>query len=778
MIAVAREDGKIELWDMKTAKIERIIDLGKLQIEDLAFNKDGTKLIVDTEIEDYVESNIGHIIHVKTGKILPLISHTNDLNTLAFNPSGTKVITSSNDKTVKVWDAENGNLLKTLSSFTGETWQAVYSHNGKHFATRSENEGILLWDAQSYTIKQRLKNGTSSFSNFKFSPDDTKIVAASSGADSTVCAWDTETGKLRYQLEGHPYVNSVQYLADNETLLIDWTMKLAMAVWSPTSGYSYLKGFKGFKRDVSFSSDGKYLKVASGTAVKVWQTSDWKLIGDFSHSKEVLSVSFFGDNTKLVATSANNETSIWDLNTKTSASFFSIKNNPFIILSNGYYTGNKEVAKNLHFVTKNLDVITFEQLDVRYNRPDKVYQHLNIPNKNLIKAYRQAYEKRINNLNISDQALTDEISIPELKITNRNSIAYNQMAKQITLNISAQDPSHGLVSYSVWVNGVPEYGKQGKKLDGKKTHNATIKIELSTGRNIIEASVTNSLGIESYRKPLNINCTAQNKSEPNFYFLGIGIDEFYEPNHNLSYSVKDIQDLAQAFRAKYGANAIIDTLFNKNVNKKNIVKLKETLKNTKVDDIVVVAYSGHGLLSENLDYYLSTYEVNFDDPSENGLPYADFQNLVNNILSRKKLVLVDACHSGEIDKDERTQISKETKKSGLSDGSKGTIVLYQKPKIGIQNSFELMQDLFVNLKKGSGSTVISAASGTQFAFEMGDLKNGVFTYSILSQFRNNASISVQQLKTNVGKMVFELTGGLQKPTSRLDNTTLDWDVWR
>jgi hypothetical protein len=93
------------------------------------------------------------------------------------------------------------------------------------------------------------------------------------------------------------------------------------------------------------------------------------------------------------------------------------------------------------------------------------------------------------------------------------------------------------------------------------------------------------------------------------------------------------------------------------------------------------------------------------------------------------------------------------------------------------NSFELMQSLFVNVGKGTGATIISAAGGMQYAQERGDLKNGVFTYSIIEAFNNNNTLTVSQLKKLVGERVTQLTNGLQKPTSRNETNNYDWVVW-
>jgi len=85
--------------------------------------------------------------------------------------------------------------------------------------------------------------------------------------------------------------------------------------------------------------------------------------------------------------------------------------------------------------------------------------------------------------------------------------------------------------------------------------------------------------------------------------------------------------------------------------------------------------------------------------------------------------------------------------------------------------------LFVNVGKGTGATIISAAGGMQYAQERGDLKNGVFTYSILEAFNNNKTLKVSELKKLVGDKVTELTNGLQKPTSRNETINVDWQVW-
>jgi uncharacterized caspase-like protein len=265
------------------------------------------------------------------------------------------------------------------------------------------------------------------------------------------------------------------------------------------------------------------------------------------------------------------------------------------------------------------------------------------------------------------------------------------------------------------------------------------------------------------------------------YFVGIGIDQFKDTSYNLNYSVKDIRDLSAKLKLKFGDNIIIDTLFNQNVTVSNFKVLKQRLLQTTVNDKVIISYSGHGLLSKDYDYFLSTYSINFDNPAENGLPYDELENLLDSIPARKKLMLIDACHSGEVDKEEFQQVT-----INQADLAKNHVVSRGKPlpaasgpkKLGLRNSFELMQNLFVNVGKSTGATIISAAAGTEFAQENGNLKNGVFTYCIMEAMDKYPTMKVSELKKTVGARVQELTKGMQKPTSRNEAIAVDWNVWQ
>jgi len=85
--------------------------------------------------------------------------------------------------------------------------------------------------------------------------------------------------------------------------------------------------------------------------------------------------------------------------------------------------------------------------------------------------------------------------------------------------------------------------------------------------------------------------------------------------------------------------------------RENIIKTKSFLQQSNEDDYVMVFVASHGLLDKDFNYYLATYDTDFTNPALKGLPYDELEMLLDGIKSRKKTLLIDACHSGEVDED-------------------------------------------------------------------------------------------------------------------------------
>jgi len=549
-------------------------------------------------------------------------------------------------------------------------------------------------------------------------------------------------------------------------------------------GFSPING-----RIFSDKSDNFLAFLTDDNTVYIYSLKTFNLIRKIAIHKEITHVEFTNNTNQLIVTVGGlTELILFDPllsaeqnNSLTVASFAQIGMGQFMQVNNNYYSIDKDLLRDVSF-RYNGNNFSAEQLDIKYNRPDKVMQQMGNSDTALISSYRKAYEKRIKKLGIDTTQFYDGSNMPECDFANRDTINYNQSSQWLKLHISGTAQNSAISRFNIWINETPLYGVRGINMSKARNQviDTVITVLLSQGENRIETSITNARGAESYRAPLFVKYTPTDADSlaGKLHFIGIGINQFADSLYNLSWSVKDIRDLALNLKNKYSASGdiSIDTLFNRDVITKNIVALKQKLLQTGVNDKVIIAYSGHGLLSKDYDYYLSTFNIDFDKPELKGLPYDVLQDLLDSIPARKKLLLIDACNSGEVDKEEMQYYQQV--QTTLDSTKKGIIKLTPKSQniLGTKSSFALMQQLFVNAGKSTGATIISAAAGTQFALERNNLQNGVFTYSILEYMQRHRTASVAALKKYVNERVSQLTNGAQVPTERSENTK-DWMVW-
>ncbi|MEO7924802.1 MAG: caspase family protein [Chitinophagaceae bacterium] len=785
-VVTASLDRTIKIWDAGSG--DKIADFkgDTYWVNDAKFSPDGKRIAT-------ASVDLLRLWDAQNGQLMKnLKGHVSTVETVDFSPDGKMLASGSGagDNSVKVWDVMNGKLMSDLIGHTFLVSSVKFSPDSKKLVTASWDTQAIIWDVKTGKPVTSFGDHKEFINSAQFTPDNKQVITASS--DNTVKIWDARTGKSLYDLvnQKNNSYSSASISPDGKKAVIVGGTYFHPVELIDMATRKLLLTFSEDVYDVnsaSFSPDGKRVITASeDRTAKLWDVETGRLLTQFiGHSLPVNSANFSPacpddpiGGKKIITSSEDNTVKVWD--TETGAlkyTFFALKDSLYINQAyNNFYQCPGDAAKLLHYVTKDLKVITFEQLDVKYNRPDKVLEAIGNTDTSLIKSYRKAWEKRIKKLGIDTTAFRDGYSVPEADFANRNEIEYEQKAGTVKLHIKGIDSAYKLDRLNVWVNEAPLFGQRGVSMKQKNSNSldTTLIIKLSQGENRIETSVTNVNGTESYRMPLQVNYTPAVKQKESTRFIGIGIDQFSQSQYNLQYSAKDIRDLSVKLKEKYGDDIIIDTLFNEQVTASNVKALKQKLLQTNENDKVIIAYSGHGMLSKDFDYYLSTYSVNFDKPEQNGLPYDELENLLDSIPARKKLMLIDACHSGEVDKEDLVTLN--TSSDSLIKGFKP--VAYKKEgHLGLKNSFELMQSLFVNVGKSTGATIISAAAGTQFALERNDLKNGVFTYSILEAMKTYPTMKISELKTIVCKRVEELTKGLQKPTSRNETIAVDWNVW-
>ena len=73
---------------------------------------------------------------------MTLKGHEDRVRSAAYSPDGARIVTASNDKTAKVWDAQTGTELMALKGHDGPVRSAAYSPDGQRIVTGGR-DGIV-----------------------------------------------------------------------------------------------------------------------------------------------------------------------------------------------------------------------------------------------------------------------------------------------------------------------------------------------------------------------------------------------------------------------------------------------------------------------------------------------------------------------------------------------------------------------------------------------------------------------------------------------------------
>jgi len=172
-----------------------------------------------------------------------LRGHENYVYRMALSPDGRMLASPSNDKTVRIWDINTGELLPTLKGRKSPACVAWSPVNQVLASGDLNNYTIRLWNPETGKLLRILKGHMGAIKSISWSPDE-NILASGSGVsflyhdkDCNIRLWNTETGQTLNILEGHSLeVESVEWSPDGRTLC-SVSGDNSIRLWNVKTGY-------------------------------------------------------------------------------------------------------------------------------------------------------------------------------------------------------------------------------------------------------------------------------------------------------------------------------------------------------------------------------------------------------------------------------------------------------------------------------------------------------------------------------------------------------------
>jgi len=724
-------NGQYEFWDVLSAT----------QTRRLPHSKMASKRKVDLPSDAVVISPDGTLLHD------PYFSMESTLTRLWDTKTGVVRVAIQRE-----WGDE-------LMSFTPDSSKAAFVRQGYMLTVNDVASKEELW---------RLELTPPQYDGYSGVEDRIDAVALLPDGGAWVSMFSSLYAIRRYDSSGHEVV-ALDDAATSMAITLDGEL-MAAAFVNSINVYDR-EGVRQYRLDggarvtthVDFTRDGRYL---------LWSGADGETRIHNARTGERIATLVVVLEGEVVP-----ESEAWggDLNTRT-WTYMRPDNADFVLYTpDNYFLASRGALKGVSFRVGG-QVFAFEQFDLRYNRPDIVLGRLGYAEPGLIEALEAAYQRRLRRHGFTEDMLSDDFAVPQIAFAK--SPPTETATGEIQLSISASDENHPLDRIAVYVDDVPIHGAKGIRLSGSEQRvDQVLDLSLPPGQHTVQVSAYNRVGVESLRETVTINCTLE-PAPTDLYVVSIGVSSYATSEFDLKWAAKDAQDIAALFEGRAHGDVHSLVLTDAEVTRERIDEARTFLEQAGVADQVVVFLAGHGVVSESRDYYFATHDLDFSNPADRGLPYESIEGLVDGLAPLQKLVLMDTCHSGEIDKDEVVL----AKVSNASVNTRSFRGLGLVPKVGstVANG-ALLAETFADLRRGTGAVVLSSSSGSEFSYEDASWQNGVFTYAVREALSGKAGetgkIKVSALQDYVSERVRELTDGKQNPTMRRENLALDFIVF-
>ena len=251
-----------------------------------------------------------------------LTGHENGVTSVSWSPDGKRFVSGSFDQTLRIWDLETGSTLVTMPGHENGIYSVAWSPDGRRIVSGSSDQTLGLWDAETGNLIRILKGHTSRVFAVAWSPDG-KFIASGS-RDTRALVWDPETGEILKTLAGH--TANIQALAwsPDGTRIATGSVDSSVGIWDVKTSQRIhsMQGHTGGIFSVAWSLDSQ--RLASGAldkTLRIWDTQTGQNLGVlYGHQGNVSSIAWSPDGKRILSSGWDRQLQVWDAQTRTHSS--------------------------------------------------------------------------------------------------------------------------------------------------------------------------------------------------------------------------------------------------------------------------------------------------------------------------------------------------------------------------------------------------------------------------------------------------------------------------
>ncbi len=692
-VITTSKDGTMKLWETSFGKTIRTYQNKKSEMLCGVFYKKNELLtgLADGNVKRW---------NINSGNTIQLFSaHNSEVTAIAISPDKKYFATGSSDKTVKIFNANDIDKVRVMEGKSTPINVLQFSKKGDLLFAVGEDKFIRIWDVASGTKKGMIKAHKNFITDIELLNDENQIVTCSE--DKTIKVWDITSQEEQRSFIGHKTFITSLDVSPDEKYMVSGGWDKNIVLWDFQTGEK-LKKFEGHTKPVTgvaFSDNGQFVVSSSeDKTARIWDIKTSEVVEILlGHEDRITDVGLSANNEYIFTTSIDQSSNIWLSGSDITNS--AIDNN---ILSDQDFTNN-DGENELSDEYMPDPVVENDQIDIVWHTPSE-------------KRYRDKV------FTLSDNTFEMNIEIEsELDLKEDNfwlSINGNRGGKFGEVNLEELDAGSGELKYYNFSNKV-NFTKGG-------TYYLQLHCEVD-GKTI---ATSNNFKVQFEPQKIKL------------FVLSIGAQHV-----DLKFTENDAEDFGDLFEDHdlYEKVSVRRLLGEEATASRIKLEMSRLSKNRFIGerDMIMVFFSSHGVVREDGSFCIQGSDYDIVDRDATSVSIKDIQQRLEN-LPCKKLLFIDACHSGVANPDL-------------------LVAMKDNQSVAVQKA---LQNL---LKIQDGWTMITS-SGEEPSWEHEDWQNGSFTESIVDGLTKgradsnaNGLISIEELYQYLEGAIPDLNESVQYP---------------
>ena len=338
-IVTVSQDGTAIVWDATTGEPGAPFTGHAGPVYSAAFSSTGDAVVTGgydkrvlvwrpSDVRPYdfkrLTSNSGSV--VPPPKFRSLDGHEGPVRAVAFSKDGSRIISGSQDNTIRLWDSEGGQLLKSFRGHDGAVRTVAFAQSDQVILSGSHDNSIRKWNISEYeeirVLQGRVLEGhVDAILSAGFSPDGERIVTAS--RDRTARTWETFTGQpLKVFAEGHSFLATSAAFFPGGKRLATGAVDNTVRIWDVDSGTQLVRlEHTGRAAALTVSNNGKWaITGGDDNSARIWNAETGELAYVFKggenskgHNNEVTAVAISENDQQLLTGDSSGRVFIWDV---------------------------------------------------------------------------------------------------------------------------------------------------------------------------------------------------------------------------------------------------------------------------------------------------------------------------------------------------------------------------------------------------------------------------------------------------------------------------------